>query len=182
MCSTSKREMALLEIFTSMGLFALITDEPTHYRGHTLDNILINNESPNLSHCILDQHTALSDHFPIKITLHVNQIVSTNPNKVIYSFNNAADIQSLGNSWETFPFHLDSASEIVDAFYSHIQLSIPLCFPKKRSKRIQQPFYQGIQYLRFLVLVLSTFGIGIGIGIESIPGLVNGIDPIVNWY
>ena len=41
---------------------------------------------------------------------------------------------------------------------------------------------QGIQYLRFLVLVLSTFGIGIGIGIESIPGLVNGIDPIVNWY
>ena len=42
--------------------------------------------------------------------------------------------------------------------------------------------YQGIQYLRFLVLVLSTFGIGIGIGIESIPGLVNGIDPIVNWY
>ena len=43
-------------------------------------------------------------------------------------------------------------------------------------------FHQGIQYLRFLVLVLSTFGIGIGIGIESIPGLVNGIDPIVNWY
>ena len=43
-------------------------------------------------------------------------------------------------------------------------------------------FNQGIQYLRFLVLVLSTFGIGIGIGIESIPGLVNGIDPIVNWY
>ena len=43
-------------------------------------------------------------------------------------------------------------------------------------------FAQGIQYLRFLVLVLSTFGIGIGIGIESIPGLVNGIDPIVNWY
>ena len=43
-------------------------------------------------------------------------------------------------------------------------------------------FSQGIQYLRFLVLVLSTFGIGIGIGIESIPGLVNGIDPIVNWY
>ena len=42
--------------------------------------------------------------------------------------------------------------------------------------------HQGIQYLRFLVLVLSTFGIGIGIGIESIPGLVNGIDPIVNWY
>ena len=141
MCSTSKREMALLEIFTSMGLFALITDEPTHYQGHTLDNILINNESPNLSHCILDQHTALSDHFPIKITLYVNQIVSTNPNKVIYSFNNAADIQSFENSWETFPFHLDSASEIVDAFHSHIQLSIPLCFPKKRSKRIQQPFY-----------------------------------------
>ena len=73
--------------------------------------------------------------------LYVNQIVSTNPNKVIYSFNNAADIQSFENSWETFPFHLDSASEIVDAFYSHIQLSIPLCFPKKRSKRIQQPFY-----------------------------------------
>ena len=45
-----------------------------------------------------------------------------------------------------------------------------------------QSFSQGIQYLRFLVLVLSTFGIGIGIGIESIPGLVNGIDPIVNWY
>ena len=141
MCSTSKREMTLLEIFTLMGLFALITDEPTCYQGHTPDNILINNESQNLSHCILDQHTALSDHFPIKITLYVNQIVFTNPNKVIYSFNNAADIQSFENSWETFPFHLDLASEIVDAFYYHIQLSIPLCFPKKRSKRIQQPFY-----------------------------------------
>ena len=134
MCSTSKREMALLEIFTSMGLFALITDEPTHYQGHTVDNILINNESPKLSHCILDQHTALSGHFPIKITLYVNQIVSTNTNKVIYSFNNAADIQSFANSWETFPSHVDSASEIVDAFYSYIQLSIPLCFPKKTIK------------------------------------------------
>ena len=50
------------------------------------------------------------------------------------------------------------------------------------SWRIDSQHKQGIQYLRFLVLVLSTFGIGIGIGIESIPGLVNGIDPIVNWY
>ena len=49
-------------------------------------------------------------------------------------------------------------------------------------ERVAKSRNQGIQYLRFLVLVLSTFGIGIGIGIESIPGLVNGIDPIVNWY
>ena len=58
--------------------------------------------------------------------------------------------------------------------------SLFLCFLSAASSVIRPG--QGIQYLRFLVLVLSTFGIGIGIGIESIPGLVNGIDPIVNWY
>ena len=62
-------------------------------------------------------------------------------------------------------------------------ISIHYLLASTYSSSFDELFYsQGIQYLRFLVLVLSTFGIGIGIGIESIPGLVNGIDPIVNWY
>ena len=136
MTSPSHQEKEILNILISHSLEPLIHDTPTHHRGGTLDNVLIDAGSVAAStSCQVRRDLLTSDHFPIEVLVDT-RILLTNPIlPTQYCFNQATNLNKFVESWTYFIFDASSTSNDVTTFYDFLWNSMRTNFQRKRSKR-----------------------------------------------
>ena len=126
----------------SHSLEPVIHDTPTHHRGGTLDNVLIDAGSAAAStSCQVRRDLLLSDHFPIEVLVD-SRILLTDPIlPTQYCFNQATNLKKFVEFWTYIIFDASSTRNDVTTFCVFLWNSIRTNFQRKRSQCKSNPLY-----------------------------------------
>ena len=132
-------ELHVLDILSNHFLIPIIINTPTHIANNVLDNILVSD--PSLFNLLsIDSVANISDHYPIIFECIISEQLVLVSSPLQYNFNNLRSLNNFRSYWQPFDYS-NHPSSTVEEFYLHLHNAIALTLVKKRTKRVELPYY-----------------------------------------